>query len=194
VRGWSRRPGTLQVAVSRDTELVGLIGWVLLPVRNRGQACCALRRHLRRTVATTSALLLGQHAARTPLPLQLSQALPAKGPGHAAPAVLLIADAVGAGQGTLEVRPSSAAKLIRRGRGTGSWWVTTTKQLVQFHEGVRWTPASPSAACGWSSLGHFSAHAPEGHIFPPNRETRFPHYYDQRPSSRFDTLQKTREP
>ena len=115
--------GSFKVLQPEDTELVSD------PSPHYRDSLLFIEAHLRRTVPTDAALVVGHTAAMDPLPFQLQPAAKALAMPRQR---LLIADAVGLGK-TLECG-ILCSELIRRGRGKRILVVTTKSMLVQFQK------------------------------------------------------------
>jgi len=118
-----RAAGSFKVLQPEDTALVSD------PSPQYRDSLLFLEAHLRRSVPTDAALVVGQRAAMDALPYQL---LPAAKALAMPRQRLLIADAVGLGK-TLECG-ILCSELIRRGRGKRLLAVTTKSMLVQFQK------------------------------------------------------------
>jgi len=118
-----RAAGSFKVLQPEDTALVGD------PSPRYRDSLLFLEAHLRRSVPTDGALVVGQRAAMDALPYQLEPAAKALAMPRQR---LLIADAVGLGK-TLECG-ILCSELIRRGRGKRLLVVTTKSMLVQFQK------------------------------------------------------------
>ncbi|TGG92164.1 MAG: DEAD/DEAH box helicase [Aphanocapsa feldmannii 277cV] len=115
--------GSFKVLQPEDTELVPD------PSPQYRDSLLFIEAHLRRTVPTENALVVGHRAAMDALPYQLMPAAKALAMPRQR---LLIADAVGLGK-TLECG-ILCSELIRRGRGKRILVVTTKSMLVQFQK------------------------------------------------------------
>jgi len=115
--------GSFKVLQPEDTALVGDTS------PQYRDSLLFLEAHLRRSVPTDGALVVGQRAAMDALPYQLEPAAKALAMPRQR---LLIADAVGLGK-TLECG-ILCSELIRRGRGKRMLVVTTKSMLVQFQK------------------------------------------------------------
>ena len=115
--------GSFKVLQPEDTELV------CDPSPRYRDSLLFIEAHLRRSVPTDAALVVGQRAAMDALPYQL---LPAAKALAMPRQRLLIADAVGLGK-TLECG-ILCSELIRRGRGRRLLVVTSKSMLVQFQK------------------------------------------------------------
>lgn len=115
--------GSFKVLQPEDTALVSD------PSPRYRDSLLFLEAHLRRTVPTDNALVVGHRAAMDALPYQLEPAAKALAMPRQR---LLIADAVGLGK-TLECG-ILCSELIRRGRGKRLLVVTTKSMLVQFQK------------------------------------------------------------
>jgi superfamily II DNA or RNA helicase len=115
--------GSFKVLQPEDTALVGD------PSPRYRDSLLFLEAHLRRSVPTDDALVVGHRAAMDALPYQLEPAAKALAMPRQR---LLIADAVGLGK-TLECG-ILCSELIRRGRGKRLLVVTTKSMLVQFQK------------------------------------------------------------
>ncbi|MFM8276166.1 MAG: DEAD/DEAH box helicase, partial [Cyanobium sp.] len=115
--------GSFKVLQPEDTALVSD------PSPRYRDSLLFLEAHLRRSVPTDNALVVGQRAAMDALPYQLEPAAKALAMPRQR---LLIADAVGLGK-TLECG-ILCSELIRRGRGKRLLVVTTKSMLVQFQK------------------------------------------------------------
>jgi ERCC4-related helicase len=115
--------GSFKVLQPEDTALVGD------PSPQYRDSLLFLEAHLRRSVPTDGALVVGHRAAMDALPYQLEPAAKALAMPRQR---LLIADAVGLGK-TLECG-ILCSELIRRGRGKRLLVVTTKSMLVQFQK------------------------------------------------------------
>ena len=115
--------GSFKVLQPEETELVPD------PSPRYRDSLLFLEAHLRRSVPTDNALVVGQRAAMDALPYQLEPAAKALAMPRQR---LLIADAVGLGK-TLECG-ILCSELIRRGRGKRLLVVTTKSMLVQFQK------------------------------------------------------------
>jgi SNF2 family DNA or RNA helicase len=115
--------GSFKVLQPEETELVGD------PSPRYRDSLLFLEAHLRRSVPTDNALVVGQRAAMDALPYQLEPAAKALAMPRQR---LLIADAVGLGK-TLECG-ILCSELIRRGRGRRLLVVTTKSMVVQFQK------------------------------------------------------------
>jgi superfamily II DNA or RNA helicase len=115
--------GSFKVLKPEDTALVSD------PSPRYRDSLLFLEAHLRRSVPTDNALVVGQRAAMDALPYQLEPAAKALATPRQR---LLIADAVGLGK-TLECG-ILCSELIRRGRGKRLLVVTTKSMLVQFQK------------------------------------------------------------
>ncbi len=119
--------GSFKVLQPEDTALVGD------PSPRYRDSLLFLEAHLRRSVPTDNALVVGHRAAMDALPYQLEPAAKALAMPRQR---LLIADAVGLGK-TLECG-ILCSEMIRRGRGKRLLVVTTKSMLVQFQKEL-WT-------------------------------------------------------
>jgi superfamily II DNA or RNA helicase len=119
--------GSFKVLQPEDTTLVSD------PSPRYRDSLLFLEAHLRRSVPTDNALVVGQRAAMDALPYQLEPAAKALAMPRQR---LLIADAVGLGK-TLECG-ILCSEMIRRGRGKRLLVVTTKSMLVQFQKEL-WT-------------------------------------------------------
>jgi ERCC4-related helicase len=115
--------GSFKVLQPEDTALVSD------PSPQYRDSLLFLEAHLRRSVPTDGALVVGHRAAMDALPYQLEPAAKALAMPRQR---LLIADAVGLGK-TLECG-ILCSELIRRGRGKRLLVVTTKSMLVQFQK------------------------------------------------------------
>lgn len=115
--------GSFKVLQPEETELVSD------PSPRYRDSLLFLEAHLRRSVPTDNALVVGQRAAMDALPYQLEPAAKALAMPRQR---LLIADAVGLGK-TLECG-ILCSELIRRGRGKRLLVVTSKSMLVQFQK------------------------------------------------------------
>ncbi|MEA5416001.1 DEAD/DEAH box helicase [Synechococcus sp. BA-132 BA5] len=115
--------GSFKVLQPEDTDLVAD------PSPQYRDSLLFLEAHLRRSVPTDGALVVGHRAAMDALPYQLEPAAKALAMPRQR---LLIADAVGLGK-TLECG-ILCSELIRRGRGKRLLAVTTKSMLVQFQK------------------------------------------------------------
>ena len=115
--------GSFKVLQPEDTELVSD------PSPRYRDSLLFLEAHLRRSIPTDNALVVGQRAAMDALPYQLEPAAKALAMPRQR---LLIADAVGLGK-TLECG-ILCSEMIRRGRGKRLLVVTTKSMLVQFQK------------------------------------------------------------
>ncbi|MCX5959417.1 MAG: DEAD/DEAH box helicase [Cyanobacteria bacterium] len=118
-----RAAGSFKVLQPEDTELV------CDPSPRYRDSLLFIEAHLRRSVPTDAALVVGHRAAMDALPYQL---LPAAKALAIPRQRLLIADAVGLGK-TLECG-ILCSELIRRGRGRRLLVVTSKSMLVQFQK------------------------------------------------------------
>ncbi|KAF0655145.1 DNA/RNA helicase [Cyanobium sp. Copco_Reservoir_LC18] len=118
-----RAAGSFKVLQPEDTALVSD------PSPRYRDSLLFLEAHLRRSVPTDNALVVGHRAAMDALPYQLEPAAKALAMPRQR---LLIADAVGLGK-TLECG-ILCSELIRRGRGKRLLVVTTKSMLVQFQK------------------------------------------------------------
>jgi len=118
-----RAAGSFKVLQPEDTALVPY------PSPRYRDSLLFLEAHLRRSVPTDNALVVGHRAAMDTLPYQLEPAAKALAMPRQR---LLIADAVGLGK-TLECG-ILCSELIRRGRGRRLLVVTTKSMLVQFQK------------------------------------------------------------
>jgi superfamily II DNA or RNA helicase len=115
--------GSFKVLQPEDTALVSD------PSPRYRDSLLFLEAHLRRSVPTDNALVVGHRAAMDALPYQLEPAAKALAMPRQR---LLIADAVGLGK-TLECG-ILCSEMIRRGRGKRLLVVTTKSMLVQFQK------------------------------------------------------------
>ena len=115
--------GSFKVLQPEDTELVAD------PSPLYRDSLLFVEAHLRRTVPTDAAVVVGDRAAMDALPYQLQPAAKALAMPRQR---LVIADAVGLGK-TLECG-ILCSELIRRGRGKRILVVTTKSMLVQFQK------------------------------------------------------------
>ena len=115
--------GSFKVLQPEDTALVSD------PSPRYRDSLLFLEAHLRRSVPTDNALVVGHRAAMDALPFQLEPAAKALAMPRQR---LLIADAVGLGK-TLECG-ILCSEMIRRGRGKRLLVVTTKSMLVQFQK------------------------------------------------------------
>jgi superfamily II DNA or RNA helicase len=115
--------GSFKVLQPEDTALVSD------PSPRYRDSLLFIEAHLRRSVPTDNALVVGHHAAMDALPYQLEPAAKALAMPRQR---LLIADAVGLGK-TLECG-ILCSEMIRRGRGKRLLVVTTKSMLVQFQK------------------------------------------------------------
>ena len=115
--------GSFKVLQPEDTELVADLS------PQYRDSLLFVEAHLRRTVPTDAALVVGDRAAMDALPYQLQPAAKALAMPRQR---LLIADSVGLGK-TLECG-ILCSELIRRGRGKRILVVTTKSMLVQFQK------------------------------------------------------------
>ncbi|QPN61971.1 DEAD/DEAH box helicase [Synechococcus sp. CBW1004] len=118
-----RAAGSFKVLQPEDTALVSD------PSPRYRDSLLFLEAHLRRSVPTDNALVVGHRAAMDALPYQLEPAAKALAMPRQR---LLIADAVGLGK-TLECG-ILCSEMIRRGRGRRLLVVTTKSMLVQFQK------------------------------------------------------------
>ncbi len=165
--------GSFKVLQPEDTELVSD------PSPLYRDSLLFIEAHLRRTVPTDSALVVGHTAAMDPLPFQLQPAAKALAMPRQR---LLIADAVGLGK-TLECG-ILCSELIRRGRGKRILVVTTKSMLVQFQKEF-WTRFSIPLV----RLDSLGIQRIREHI--PTNQNPF-HYYDKAIVS-VDTLKNDRD-
>jgi len=119
--------GSFKVLQPEDTALVSD------PSPRYRDSLLFIEAHLRRSVPTDNALVVGHRAAMDALPYQLEPAAKALAMPRQR---LLIADAVGLGK-TLECG-ILCSEMIRRGRGKRLLVVTTKSMLVQFQKEL-WT-------------------------------------------------------
>jgi len=122
-----RAAGSFKVLQPEETALVSD------PSPRYRDSLLFLEAHLRRSVPTDNALVVGHRAAMDALPYQLEPAAKALAMPRQR---LLIADAVGLGK-TLECG-ILCSEMIRRGRGKRLLVVTTKSMLVQFQKEL-WT-------------------------------------------------------
>jgi SNF2 family DNA or RNA helicase len=165
--------GSFKVLQPEDTALVGD------PSPQYRDSLLFLEAHLRRSVPTDGALVVGHRAAMDALPYQLEPAAKALAMPRQR---LLIADAVGLGK-TLECG-ILCSELIRRGRGKRLLVVTTKSMLVQFQKEF-WTRFSiPLVRLDSVGIQRIREHI-------PTNQNPF-HYYDKAIVS-VDTLKNDRD-
>jgi superfamily II DNA or RNA helicase len=165
--------GSFKVLQPEDTALVSD------PSPQYRDSLLFLEAHLRRSVPTDGALVVGHRAAMDALPYQLEPAAKALATPRQR---LLIADAVGLGK-TLECG-ILCSELIRRGRGKRLLVVTTKSMLVQFQKEF-WTRFSiPLVRLDSVGIQHIREQI-------PTNQNPF-HYYDKAIVS-VDTLKNDRD-
>jgi len=165
--------GSFKVLQPEDTALVSD------PSPQYRDSLLFLEAHLRRSVPTDGALVVGHRAAMDALPYQLEPAAKALAMPRQR---LLIADAVGLGK-TLECG-ILCSELIRRGRGKRLLVVTTKSMLVQFQKEF-WTRFSiPLVRLDSVGIQRIREHI-------PTNQNPF-HYYDKAIVS-VDTLKNDRD-
>jgi superfamily II DNA or RNA helicase len=168
-----RAAGSFKVLQPEDTALVPD------PSPRYRDSLLFLEAHLRRSVPTDNALVVGHRAAMDTLPYQLEPAAKALAMPRQR---LLIADAVGLGK-TLECG-ILCSELIRRGRGKRLLVVTTKSMLVQFQKEF-WSRFSIPLVC----LDSVGIQRIREQI--PTNQNPF-HYYDKAIVS-VDTLKNDRD-
>jgi len=165
--------GSFKVLQPEDTALVSD------PSPRYRDSLLFLEAHLRRSVPTDNAMVVGHRAAMDALPYQLEPAAKALAMPRQR---LLIADAVGLGK-TLECG-ILCSEMIRRGRGKRLLVVTTKSMLVQFQKEF-WTRFSiPLVRLDSNGIQRIREQI-------PTNQNPF-HYYDKAIVS-VDTLKNDRE-